>query len=255
MVTDGTPARPLAGLTTHGLGPRDLGGPLLVVGPVVGKVLERPGRAPYRYGTTSLQTRDRLAAACRKTGNRRQPAPRTRGEDRAQARKPFSRRVIYGTLVRFATRPSAAVNRDCWLSLGSFAIVLRVTRSGLDQIRSAVRRHVAREGLRPLSVRTGIPVGQLRSLMQGRAALSTTLERVSSALGLEFYIGPPRKPDSAHAGRGYEDRTVRERPVSGEEAAPAWAIKLQRELRAGLRQDLAQVLRELMDAKRDPTHP
>ena len=91
--------------------------------------------------------------------------------------------------------------------------------------------------------------------MQGRAALSTTLELVSSALGLEFYIGPPRKPDSARARRGYEGRTVRERPVSDEEAAPAWAIKLQRELRASLREDLAQVLRELGDAKPDTTHP
>ena len=137
---------------------------------------------------------------------------------------------------------------------GVFVIVLYVTRSGLGQLRSAIRTHVEREGLRPLSVRTGIPVGQIRSLMQGRAALSTTLERVSSALGLEFYIGPPRK-DSARERRGYEGRTVRERPASDEEAAPAWAMKLQRELRASLREDLAQVLRELTDAKRDTTHP
>ena len=89
--------------------------------------------------------------------------------------------------------------------------------------------------------------------MQGRAALSTTLERVSSALGLEFYVGPPRKPDSARARRGYEGRTVRECPPSDEEAAPAWAMKLQRELRASLREDLAQVLRELTDAKRAST--
>ena len=136
-----------------------------------------------------------------------------------------------------------------------FAIVLHVTRSGLDHLRSAVRSHVEREGLRPLSARTGIPVGQLRSLMQGRAALSTTLERVSSALGLEFYVGPPRKPDSARARRGYEGQTVRERPVSGEEAEPAWAMKLQRELRAGLREDLAQVLGELTDARRELPRP
>ena len=84
--------------------------------------------------------------------------------------------------------------------------------------------------------------------MQGRAALSTTLERVSSALGLEFYIGPPRTPGAARErSRGYEGRTVRERPASGEEAAPAWATKLQHELRAGLREDLAQVLREHAD--------
>ncbi len=91
--------------------------------------------------------------------------------------------------------------------------------------------------------------------MQGRAALSTTLERVSSALGLEFYVGPPRTPDSARARRGYEGQTVRERPASGEEAAPAWAIKLQRELRAGLREDLAQVLGELTDARRELPRP
>ena len=123
--------------------------------------------------------------------------------------------------------------------------MLHVTRSGLDHLRSAVRLHVEREGLRPLSVRTGIPVGQLRSLLQGRAALSTTLERVASALGLEFYIGPARTPGATPVRRGYEGRTVRERPASGEEAAPAWAAKLQRDLRAGLREDLAQVLREL----------
>ena len=118
-----------------------------------------------------------------------------------------------------------------------------------------MRRHVEREGLRPFSGRTGIPVGQLRSLLQGRAALSTTLERVSAALGLEFYIGPPRKPDAARARRGYEGQAVRERPPSDEEAAPAWAARLQRELRAGLREDLAQVLRELTDATRDAAHP
>ena len=91
--------------------------------------------------------------------------------------------------------------------------------------------------------------------MQGRAALSTTLERVSSALGLEFYIGPPRKPGAARPRKGYEGRTVRERPPSGEEAAPAWAMKLQRDLRDGLREDLAQVLRELMGTKPDSTRP
>ena len=137
----------------------------------------------------------------------------------------------------------------------SIAIVLHVTRSGLDHLRSAVRLHVEREGLRPLSVRTGIPVGQLRSLLQGRAALSTTLERVASALGLEFYIGPARTPGAARARRGYEGRTVRERPASGEEAAPAWVAKLQRELRNGFREDLARVLREITGATPDSMPP
>ena len=52
---------------------------------------------------------------------------------------------------------------------------------------------MAKEGLRPFSNRTGIPLGQLRSLLQGRAARSTTLELMSSVLGLEFYIGPARR--------------------------------------------------------------
>ena len=137
----------------------------------------------------------------------------------------------------------------------SIAIVLHVTRSGLDHLRSAVRQHVEREGLRPLSVRTGVPVGQLRSILHGRAALSTTLERVSSALGLEFYIGPARTAGAARPRRGYEGHTVRERPASGEEAPPAWAAKLQRELRAGLREDLAEVVRELTRTKPDSIRP
>lgn len=72
-------------------------------------------------------------------------------------------------------------------------IVSRVTRYGIDYLRRAVQQHVEREGLRPFSARTGIPLGQLRSLLQGRAARSTTLELMSSVLGLEFYIGPARQ--------------------------------------------------------------
>ena len=55
-----------------------------------------------------------------------------------------------------------------------------------------------REGLRPLAVRTGIPIGQIRSLVGGRAFRSGTLEQVAAALELEIYIGPPL-PDSTAA--------------------------------------------------------
>jgi len=72
-------------------------------------------------------------------------------------------------------------------------IVSPVTRYGVDYLRRAVRERVEKEGLRPFSARTGIPLGQLRSLLQGRAARSTTLELMSSVLGLEFYIGPTRR--------------------------------------------------------------
>ncbi|MYN65254.1 MAG: hypothetical protein F4X11_09540 [Acidobacteria bacterium] len=80
-------------------------------------------------------------------------------------------------------------------------IVSVVTRSdGIDYLRQAVRQRVAAEGLRPFSFRTGIPVGQLRSIMQGRAARSTTLELMASALDLELYIGPARAPSSTGPG-------------------------------------------------------
>ncbi len=63
---------------------------------------------------------------------------------------------------------------------------------GLDYLRRVVRQRIETEGLRPLSVRTGVPVGQLRSVVEGRAARSTTLALIASVLGLEFYIGPVR---------------------------------------------------------------
>lgn len=74
-----------------------------------------------------------------------------------------------------------------------------VTRYGVEYLRRAVQQRVEAEGLRPFSLRTGIPVGQLRSVIQGRAARSTTIELIASVLELEFYIGParadsPRRP-------------------------------------------------------------
>ncbi len=71
-------------------------------------------------------------------------------------------------------------------------IVSVVTRFGIDYLRQAVRQRIEAEGLRPFSLRTGIPLGQLRSVVEGRASRSTTLELIASVLKLEFYIGPAR---------------------------------------------------------------
>lgn len=72
-------------------------------------------------------------------------------------------------------------------------IVSKVTLpDGLDYLRRVVRQRIETEGLRPLAGRTGVPVGQLRSVVEGRAARSTTLELIASVLELEFYIGPVR---------------------------------------------------------------
>lgn len=65
-------------------------------------------------------------------------------------------------------------------------------RRGIERLREEVRRRVAAEGLRPFAARTAIPVGRVRGLLDGRAALSSTLEAAAAALGLEIDVGPPR---------------------------------------------------------------
>ena len=71
-------------------------------------------------------------------------------------------------------------------------IVSAMTRSAMEFLRHEVERRIARDGLRPLSRSADIPLEQLRSMLNGRASRSTTIEKVTEALGLEFYIGPPR---------------------------------------------------------------
>ncbi len=68
----------------------------------------------------------------------------------------------------------------------------RPARQGIERLREEVRRRVATEGLRPFAARTAIPLGRVRGLLDGRAALSSTIEAAASALGLEIYIGPPQ---------------------------------------------------------------
>ena len=69
-------------------------------------------------------------------------------------------------------------------------IVLVVTLQGIDSLVQAVRQRIETEGLRPFALRTGIPLGQLRSVVQGRASRYTTLESIASALGMRLFIGP-----------------------------------------------------------------
>ena len=55
---------------------------------------------------------------------------------------------------------------------------------------NVVRQRIETEGLRPFAVRTGIPLGQLRSFLQGRAARYTTLEAIASVMGMQLFIAP-----------------------------------------------------------------
>ena len=66
-----------------------------------------------------------------------------------------------------------------------------VTHQGIDHIRRLVRDRVEVEGLRPLSSRIGVPVGRIRSLISEREVLSSTLEQIVAAFGLEMYFHPP----------------------------------------------------------------
>ena len=101
----------------------------------------------------------------------------------------------------------------------------QVTRYGIDYLRTAVRERIESEGLRPFSLRTGIPLGQLRSVVQGRAARSTTLESIASVLGLEFYIGPEREESSTDLGLPSEIARALNLPGDASVADAIGAIK------------------------------
>ena len=55
-------------------------------------------------------------------------------------------------------------------------------------LRQLVQRRVEAEGLHPLARRTGLGIGQIRSICKGRAPLLTTVSQVCAALGYELRI-------------------------------------------------------------------
>ena len=63
-----------------------------------------------------------------------------------------------------------------------------MTVQGIGALVQLVRQHIDTEGLRPLAKRTGIPVGQLRSFVQGRGSRHTTLQSIASAMGMQLSI-------------------------------------------------------------------
>ena len=111
-----------------------------------------------------------------------------------------------------------------------------MTRDDLRCLRKRLRQLINEEGLRPTSNRTGIPVGQIRSLLSGRAALTTTVSSVCASLGLEFYIGKPRKLDSS------SDDNAKPNSESDREKLPFWTEELEEDLRSSVREALVGVL-------------
>ena len=65
-----------------------------------------------------------------------------------------------------------------------------MTLHGVVAFVEVVRQRIETEGLRPFSMRTGIPLGQLRSVVQGRAARYTTLQSIASVMGMRLFVAP-----------------------------------------------------------------
>ena len=72
-----------------------------------------------------------------------------------------------------------------------------MTVYGLDAFVQVVRRQIETEGLRPFHTRTGIPLGQLRSFIGGRAARLTSLRSIVAAMEMRLFVGPAEPPGPA----------------------------------------------------------
>ena len=69
-----------------------------------------------------------------------------------------------------------------------------MTQHFLRELQDSVSQAVENEGLRPLARRLALPVGVLRSAIDGRNLKVETAFALAQIFGLDFYIGPPRIP-------------------------------------------------------------
>ena len=120
-----------------------------------------------------------------------------------------------------------------------------VTLDGIDRLRNAFRELVDAEGLRPLAARTGIPVGQIRSLLDGRAVRVTTLQSMTEVLGVGLTIGPGTD-EPGPASTVPENRAPSVRGPSRPSAAAA-LLESGREPRARPLRDGVAIVRDLAD--------
>ncbi|MCY3732317.1 MAG: hypothetical protein OXF98_13335, partial [Rhodospirillaceae bacterium] len=65
-------------------------------------------------------------------------------------------------------------------------------------IASALRAHheISGESYRSVAHRAGVPARSLTSILQGHAPSVDRAAEICEAIGLEFYIGPPRRPET-----------------------------------------------------------
>ena len=100
------------------------------------------------------------------------------------------------------------------------------------EIAAVIRRELERRGTNAYraAVDAGLPQNAIRSVLRGREPGSERLAEICRALGLEFYVGPPR---------AHQDETIREgrgAPES-EDENPQWVGQLL----AGLQELKAQL--------------
>lgn len=85
----------------------------------------------------------------------------------------------------------------------------------INGLRRELERLVGGEGLRPLSSRTGIPIGQIRSVIAGRSTRFRTVAAICEALDFDLVIAP-RGGSPAGAGL-QESRALSCDPASAED--------------------------------------
>lgn len=96
--------------------------------------------------------------------------------------RPQSARAIT-TSARTGNRRATLTDRENRSGCG-----IPMTRQSIGALVQLVGQQIDTEGLRPLAKRTGIPIGQLRSFVQGRASRLTTLQSIASAMGMQLFV-------------------------------------------------------------------
>lgn len=90
-------------------------------------------------------------------------------------------------------------------------------------LREIVQDLVEAEGLHPLARRTGLGIGQIRSICAGRTPLLSTVYQVCAALGYELEIRPREPAPAAPYASSNPAKSARFRRVTPEPEAPDFA--------------------------------
>ncbi|MDF1687299.1 MAG: hypothetical protein P1U50_10965 [Parvibaculaceae bacterium] len=72
---------------------------------------------------------------------------------------------------------------------------LSMAQKALGSLRDAVRESVEQEGMRPFANRLGVPLGQLRGLLDDRDVQASTVAFLADSMGMELYVGPAKMTD------------------------------------------------------------